>query len=407
LIVRRALVVALILAAGAPAQASPLDLFGYGGRSPAMGATGVASGEDFDCVYLNPAGLGDLRRKRLSLGTMFGVFDLHGVDRPTEPARGVIIGGALPIPFGGALRHRIGLGLGFYVPTNVLNRARAPRPGTPFYALLENRSQVVGLQVAVGARLTRRWSIGAGILALAALRGRIEVSADNAGRFTTISEQQLITHFAPVAGVRFRGARWTAGATLRFASQSSYDIVVANDLDDYLPLTIPELNISGVAQYDPLTVAVEGAWRPRPRLLVTGGLAYQRWSAFPLPTENPVEGMPPQESPGFHDTVVPRLGLEWLAGYRSLTVALRAGYFFVFSPAPEMTGQQTLLDNHRHAFSAGLGLFDPTGRVPIHIDAWVQAHVLLARHHDRPDGEEDIDTSGALFVGGLILGVDL
>jgi long-chain fatty acid transport protein len=338
---------------------------------------------------------------------MFGVFDLHGVDRTVEAARGVVIGGALPIPFGGALRDRVGLGLGFYVPTNVLNRARAPRPGTPFYALLENRSQVIGLQVGVGVRISRRWSVGAGFLALAALRGRIEISADNAGRFTTISEQQLISHFAPIFGARFNARRWTFGATLRFASRSSYDILVANDLDDYLPLTLPELNITGVAQYDPLTLALEAAWRPRRGLLVTGGLAYQHWSDFPLPTENPVVGMPPQEPPGFHDTVVPRIGVEWLSGYSALTVALRAGYFFVASPAPEMKGQQTLLDNHRHAVSVGLGLLDPTGKVPIHVDLWVQGHFLLARHHDRPDGQDDIDTSGSMFVGGLVLGVDL
>jgi hypothetical protein len=68
-----------------------------------------------------------------------------------------------------------------------------------------------------------------------------------------------------------------------------------------------------------------------------------------------------------------------------------------------MTGSQAFLDNHRNVFSGGAGFDFP----PAHIDAWVQAHVLVPRHHDRPEGQADVDTSGAIFVGGLMFGVDL
>src|SRR5215468_7666894 len=121
------------------AAASPLELFGFGGRSPALAATGVAFADDFDCVYLNPAGLSEVRGRRLSLGTLFGSFSLSGVDRPVDDAVGVEVGGAFRLPLGGALEDRIGVGIGLYVPTQLLNRARAPRPGTPFFAVLENR----------------------------------------------------------------------------------------------------------------------------------------------------------------------------------------------------------------------------------------------------------------------------
>jgi hypothetical protein len=64
------------------AQASPLELFGFGGRSPALAATGVASA-DFEALYLNPAGLPEVSGRRLSVGTLFGSFSLSGciVDR--------------------------------------------------------------------------------------------------------------------------------------------------------------------------------------------------------------------------------------------------------------------------------------------------------------------------------------
>src|SRR5262245_6010993 len=196
-----------------------------------MGATGVAIAVGFDCTYLDPAGLADLRRKRLSLGLLLGHFELEGVDRPVDPAVGVEIGGALPIPLGGALRDRVGLGLGFYVPTKVIARARAPMVGEPYYALLENRSQIVAVQVAVGVRVHERVSVGPGFLALAALRGAIHVSTDAAGRFTTTSEQQLVSDFAPILGTRVHlDHGLDVGAVLRFPSRSDYDIRVTNDL---------------------------------------------------------------------------------------------------------------------------------------------------------------------------------
>jgi hypothetical protein len=93
---------------------------------------------------------------------------------------------------------------------------------------------------------------------------------------------------------------------------------------------------------------------------------------------------------------VPRLGIEWSRE----PFRLRGGAFYAHSPAPEMRGMQALLDNHRVVASIGAGLDLPRARVPLHLDAWFQAHVLLPRDHAR-------HTSGAIYVGGLVLGVDL
>jgi long-chain fatty acid transport protein len=383
------------------AQASPLELFGAGGRSPALGATGVAAADDVDCIYLNPAGLADIHDKRLRLGTLFGTFNLDGIPRPIDDAVGIEIGGALGLPLGGVMRNRVGIGIALYVPSQVLNRARAPTPGTPFYVLLENRSQSVGIQLGFGVRLSEDLSAGFGVIALATLKGGINVAPDAAGRFTTTSEQQIITGFAPIFGARWRVLpRFTLGATVRFVSQAPYDIVITNSLGDALPITLPVLRVAGVAQYDPLAAVAEAAWRPTDGLLVTGGLAYERWSAFPLPTENVLAGAPAQEPPGFHDTVQPRVGVELsaLAG-----VALRAGYAFVPTPAPDATGAQAFIDNNRHVITAGIGLSAP----PIHVDAWGQAHLLAPRHTDRPNGQPAVDSGGTIWVGGMLLGIDL
>jgi long-chain fatty acid transport protein len=393
-----------LLVAPSLAHASPLQMFGIGGDSPARGGTGGADATGFEAVYLNPAGLAEIPRKRFTLGTLFGTFQLDGVERTVDAAVGVTIGIALPVPFGGSWKDRVGFGMGFYFPTERLNKARAPMPGTPFYALLENRAQTVGLTLGVGVRLNERWLLGVSVLALAALEGHIHVAADPSGRFTSTSEEQLVAGYAPILGTRWRvSSAWSTGLTLRGESKSAYDILVTNELGEVLPVTLPELRFAGVAQYDPLTVSADLAWRPSPSWLVTAQLGWEDWSRYPLPTENPVVGMPPQAPTGYHDVVVPRVGAEWKQG----GLSLRGGYFFAWSPAPEMTGMQALLDNDRHVFTLGAGLAAPGAKLPVYLDAWFQVHALVPREHDRPGDQPDVRTSGAIYVGGLSVGIDL
>ncbi|HLU67148.1 MAG TPA: hypothetical protein VKZ63_12780 [Kofleriaceae bacterium] len=406
-------------AASRPAGASPLELYGFGGRSPALAGAGGSDAAGFDSTYLNPAGLAEVDRKRLSFGYLLGSIALRMDGEPTDTERpaGLSFGAALPLPLGGALRDRVGLGLGFFIPTSSLVQVEVPRPGDPYFALLETRSQTLGILLSTGVRLSDRWRVGAGIHALAALRGRIFVDVDGAGRFTTDSEQRLITHFAPVAGATWDAtSRLRVGLTARGASRSDYDIQVTNDLASQLPLTLPALRIAGVAQYDPLAVEAEVAWSAGPALRLYGQLSYQRWSAFPLPTENPQESAPPQEPPGFHDTVRPHLGAELTRSALGGELALRAGYAFLWSPAPEMRGQQSLLDNHRHMAAAGVGLDWGERALPLHLDLWFQLHLLQPRRHDKdPDAFgpdmplpfESVATRGRIVVGGVTMGVDL
>src|SRR6185437_6481989 len=177
-----ALAAAICLAAG-DARASTMDLFGFGGRSPALAGTGIASTTDYEATFLDPAGLADVHRKSATVGLLYGDFALRlaGQDTHTSPARGSIIGAVVPMPLGGALKDRVGLGFGFYVPLDTLNQAKAPYPGDPSFALLANRSQVIAVQVGLGVRVNPRWSVGAGVIALAALTGTINVTTDPAG----------------------------------------------------------------------------------------------------------------------------------------------------------------------------------------------------------------------------------
>ena len=399
------------------ARASTLDLFGFGMRSPALAGTGVATANDYEAVYANPAGLAEATEKRATVGVVAADFrtKMDG-DIVGEPSSGTVLGGVVPMPLGGWAKDRIALGFGFYVPNEALNRVRAPFPGVPQFALLENRTHVIAIQLAVGVKLDERLSVGAGVIVLAALRGGIDVTTDANANFSTDSEQRLIAQFAPVAGARWRASpRLTYGLVVRAPVRSDYDVVVTSDLGDALPLDLPEIRIAGTAQYDPLTIAGEAAWRPRRDLLLVGQLAYARWSAYPLPTKNPVEATPAQQPPGFGDRPVPRVGVEWTRRAGPLDLAVRGGYAFLWSPAPEMKGQQSLLDNHRHVIGLGFG-GALSGSVPVRLDLFTQWHRLQFRRHIKdPDlqqpGEmpafERISTKGNVLVVGAALGLDL
>jgi long-chain fatty acid transport protein len=415
-----AIAAATCLALAGSARASTMDLFGFGGRSPALAGTGIASSTDYEATFLDPAGLADAHRKGATVGFLYGDFrlDLAGQDTHTSPARGSIIGAVVPIPFGGALKDRVVLGMGFYVPLDTLNKAKAPFPGQPTFALLANRSQVIAVQIAVGLRLDPRWSVGVGVIALAALDGTIAVTTDAAGRFTTFAQEKLVTQLAPVIGTRWHrpGSTLAVGGTIRFPSRSDYDIDVVTNLGNVVPIQLPPIRIAGNAQYDPLTVAAEAAWQWQPDVLLSGQLEYQRWSAFPLPTENPVTGDPPQGPTGFHDIVIPRVSIEHTRLVNGAHVALRAGYAFLWSPAPEQTGRQSLLDNDRHLASVGAGIAWPTASIPLHVDAWFQAQYLVFRANRKDaglflPGEEipfdEASTRGHILATGITVGVDL
>jgi long-chain fatty acid transport protein len=201
-------------------------MFGMGARSPGLAGTGVADAEGYDATYANPAGLVGPTRRRLTLGYVHAGYriDLDGLHRPIDTTDGLVLGADLPIPFGGVLRDRVALGLGFYFPFGVVNRARAPFPDEPRLALLDSRTQVVSVLVAGGFHVHDRVDVGVGVLALAALVGRINI-AYLGGRITTVAEEQLTTSLSPIVGIRVRARRGLRlGAVFRGESKSTYDI---------------------------------------------------------------------------------------------------------------------------------------------------------------------------------------
>src|ERR1700689_4509960 len=153
-------VAAAALFAASSAHASPEDIIGFGTQSPAMGGTGAAYSSGFDATYNNPAPLSLIRERRLSLGFQGAAYSLSatGAGEPGrvsyDAAKGIVVGVALPLPFGGVLKDRIALALGAYTPTDIVVRGKILYPETPQFGLFGDRTQSLAIRLGVGADVT-------------------------------------------------------------------------------------------------------------------------------------------------------------------------------------------------------------------------------------------------------------
>lgn len=413
---------AIVTSGARRAAASPEDLFGFGAHAMAMGGTGAAAGEGYETVHANPALLSTARSRELTLGFQAATFSLHA-DGPRAPGRidapsmkGTIIGGVLPLPFAGVLENRIALGFGFFTPTDVVVRGRILYPEKPQFALLADRAQSVAVQAGFGADLGFGVRVGAGFAALAAIAGEVTVATSVSGQIGTVVEDQLVASYAPVFGAAVDlGEGFRAGATYRGVLEGRFAVTIY--VHDLGSLVVPPFNIAGVAQYDPAEVQAEIArtWGPN---TVALGATFKRWSRYPGAPEptvlcdaNPDCGALVPPAPGFHDTIVPRLGGERrFALSQSIEGRARLGAFYEPTPAPEQTGTPNGFDESRVALTGGFGLrLD----VPaLDVDVVGQWHELIGRTHVKdagvaPDaaGAPETKTGGRVVVGGVTVGV--
>jgi long-chain fatty acid transport protein len=407
--------------AASTARGSPSDLFGFGTRTQALGGSGAALSEGYEASYGNPALLSRVRLRQITLGWQAARFRLEAEGDnapgavPAESLAGTFIGAVLPVPFGGFLEDRIALGLGAFTPSDVIARARLFYPERAQFPVLADRAQTLSLSLALGADLGHGLRVGGGAVALAELVGTVVVRTDATGRVGTIVDDQLVATYAPLLGAALDfGDGFTAGATFRGALEGEFDVVVR--VYDLGTLVVPDLNISGVAQYDPLQLELAlarrmGAWT------ANVGATFKRWSAFggwrratvecpPAAPECAALGVEPVD---FHDTIVPRAaGSYELRLSENARATLRGGAFYEPSPAPEQTAASNYWDNDRVALTLGYGVAMSEPLPPLRIDLSYQHHFLIPRTHEKGPGVDPanvgsprVETGGSAQVFGI------
>ena len=416
---------AALLLAPATSAASPQDVFGYGARATAMGATGAADAQGADATWGNVALLSLSKQRELTLGFEGAYLSLYargnglpGTMHP-EPMRGTLIAGVLPIPFGGVLRDRVAFGFGFFTPSNVVVRGRVLYPETPQFSLLGDRMQSVTVQAGLGLDLGYGFRVGVGFSALAAIAGSVIVATDTSGNVGTKVDDQLVASYAKSFGASYDiGESYRVGVAYRSSLEARFSVTI--EVHDLGTLVVPPFNIAGLAQYDPAQVAFEVA-RVRGPVRAAVGVTYKKWSSYPGGPEATVL-CPPEHAdckalvpapPGYHDILVPRVGAEIdLDQGRGYALRLRAGYFFEPSPVPEQTGIGNGFDNARHVLTAGYGIELSEPIAPLRFDAFGQFHQLVPRTHTKDAsidpasaGYPKAETGGHVIMVGLAMGV--
>lgn len=421
-----------VLLAPAVASASPQDLFGYGVRMPGTGMTGPAYADDYEAVYANPAGLARARKKKIAVGLQAGAFhaELDGQRLPVDAGRGMTIGFQLPIPFGGVLEDRFVVGAGFYTPSSVLMKADIRFPDVPQFPVL-SRTPIVAIQVGLGLDLhglVDGLRLGVAFSVLANTVGDLDVFLDETNTFRSTTETELIADFSPIVGASYDIGDFSVGVVYRQRARAINRLRINTA---GLPVELPQLNVEGVVQYDPPTVAAELAWRPTPDWLLAAGVEVSLWNDWPGIQARTSSGSNLAPDPDFRATVSPRVGLERRFAREDTEVWLRGGYAFEPTPAPESRVAPNrpadpatepdpvalrYYDNHRHLWTAGLGLAAPIGGGKrVRFDVFGQLHWMMPRTHGIPaDGSAgDLDgseppakTSGFALAGGWTVGLE-
>lgn len=407
------------------ARASAIDLFGYGARGVSLMGAGAATSKGHAAVYYNAGALGLDHELTFSVGFQFATFDLtlNGEEFQARDAPALLIGFGVPLPFGGVLKDRFTLGLAFVLPQNSILIADIPAPTTPDFTVVGNRAQSVSIMGGLGIRIVDELGIGVSFLALSELDGGIDVAPNATGQLGSKVKSELVAAWSMHVGVvgkpvNTEEVTLTLAAAWRDMSDARFAYPMTVDLGEEFDLPVPRLDVSGIAQFDPMQISFDVAlelrlWDDVDLMLAVGGL-YKFWSAF----ENPIvytavpEGFPAQPLPNFHDTGAVRFGAEsTFTVDKEFLLTPRLGVLWEMTPTPEQTGYHNYLDSDRVGVGVG---FDFRWK-------WLRASLagqfqfLLERtstkdpalvEDDHP-GFPSLTHSGAIYVFALELGVAL
>lgn len=389
-----ALVLALFALGGAAlaptaARAQPMDTYGMGSRSVAMGGAVTADVSDGSANYYNPAGLVRERAMRVDLG-WFGAFhelDVNALDSGVDPVHGAVIGLVVPGNLGD---FRFAFGLGVHLNDDRVSRTRSLPRARPRWELYDNRPHRTYLAAHLAIELFDVVRIGGGISFLSYsanrlyVRGALDiVAADRNSRLEHELRADLTTIRYPQLGIQVEPVPWLSfGAVYR--GQFALDNLLTAEVEATLFSGVADpfpgyffLLTQSVNAFVPQQISLGGSVNPIPELTINAEVTWVNWSAYVSPVgradvvlrldlppalrdlifvPDSIGGSTPIAA-RFEDRWVPRLGVEGLAvNDPGVELRVRGGFFYESSPVPEQSMLTNLVDTDRLAFSAGLGL---------------------------------------------------
>lgn len=416
------------------ARADNFDLYGYGPRAAAMGGAMTAEASDYTSVFYNPALM--VNRKDVNFGFSFQWYRMTADVQPKDLAQEVdckactapdAVGYSLGLvfPLAGKVKNHVAIGLGLYLPSQVMLRVNAPDANTPYWYRYNSNPERIVIHTGVGIKIVDWLKIGLGIQALADLLGNgANVRVDLFSKEVQLRElnSYLGTRVSPVFGLHVSPLKWLRfGATFKWEMKLVYEIPAKVDLATVGTLSFA---VTGVAHYTPHTLNFGVAVDATENFTITLDGEWQNWSAAPSPYSNlnidlsgPIlDGLglgsaldltSPVQKPGFADTLSGRLGLEYRISPR---FQARLGAFFRPTPVPKQNVAGTnLLDNTTLGISGGFGFnFDDPLEImqhPIQIDIAAQGQFILPREALKEPTDVVPSYTASARVGGLTASV--
>jgi long-chain fatty acid transport protein len=432
----RALLLAALLLPSV-ARANPIDAFGFGARGAAMGSAMSSVAEDGSANYYNPAGLVRGKDLRLDLGYRWAepLLKLNGNDVKVDASHGLNIGIVAPGAIG---PFRFAFGVGLWLPDNRLTRVRSLPIDQPRFQYYDNRMQRFLLAANLAVQIVRGLYLGAGFnfmsrtSGVVSLRGRIDVTDADSSSLTTKMEVDLLPVRYPQVGLRWDATKYLSfGVTYRHSfaleAEQAFNIKGAIGNEGQPPVVEKgylEASTRATDLFQPWQLTVGGSAQFA-RTLIAVDLTYARWSEQPDPASevdimldigmfNSMVKLPPKRpktSPGFHDIIIPRLGIEHRArDWQKVSVDARFGYVYEPTPIPRQDGESNLADSDKHTFSIGTGVelrgLGPILPKPLAIDLYFAATYLPERFTRKSSA---LDPTGDFRATGVVIhcGLDL
>lgn len=403
------------LLAGAPAHANPVDIFGYGARASAMGNAQTAASDDVGANYYNPGILASLEDVRIDIGYQIAEPRLlvSDLDLGVDQARGMTAGLVVPGRIAG---RRLAIGAALYLPDQHMTRTRTLSSQRPRFVVYDNRPQRLFLAANLSLQLMEGLFVGGGLAYMSSTQGEVLLdgrvgfpNADDSDLALAMDVDLRAIRYAQL-GAWYRAKPWlNVGLSYRdgFALTLDQVFIIQGDVgpDGGAPLVEDgffRLHTLSQDLFQPAQLTLGFDAQLTPSLAVALDVQWQRWSAFENPAARiridldvgqfndliDIPDAPPLPEAGFHDTLVPRLGLEWLAAQsRRSQVHVRGGYAYEPSPTPAQFAETNFIDNDKHTLSLGAGLtvhdFSQVFLRPLSLNLSLAMTLLEPRVHDK------------------------
>ncbi len=422
-------------------------MYGYGSRASALEGAVSADVQDFSANYYNPAGLVRANSLRLDLGYLYATHALqtNGRDNHVDPVHGLVGGIVAP---GRLFGLRFAFGLAVHIPDDRISRSRSLPQIQPRWELYDNRVQIIYIAANLAISPVPWLRIGGGLSFVSSTRGQLDIYGNIA--YPRASDSQLQhTVDADLVSVRYPQAgiqvdvlpTLTIGLVYRGEFRLALQIdalvqgqIVLGRVTDPNATRIAgsySLSSSSVAVFLPQQAVFGAAWRPVRGLTVMADVTWMDWSAYRNPSAQlgvaldlrippgvtglMVPALPPSTvvvPAGFHNTFVPRVGVEYQRDVGLHTLAARVGYRYDASPVPDQVAQTNFLDASRHAVSIGAGIIvrglRPALGGGLTFDVHGEGQFLESRSVHKTDPADpvgDYVIGGQVWSAGATLGV--